>query len=48
MVIWQPSATEKVTFRVSGTEPKLKCYLQVAGSSAELQALEALVQQKLS
>lgn len=47
MVIWQPSAAEKVTFRVSGTEPKLKCYLQVAGSSAELHALEVLVQQKL-
>jgi phosphomannomutase len=35
MVVWVPREGEKVTFRVSGTEPKLKCYLQVTGSSAQ-------------
>jgi phosphomannomutase len=35
MVVWVPREGEKVTFRVSGTEPKLKCYLQVTGSSAK-------------
>ncbi len=35
MVVWSPNDGEKVTFRVSGTEPKLKCYLQVTGSSSE-------------
>ena len=34
MVTWIPNEGEKVIFRVSGTEPKLKCYLQVKGSSA--------------
>jgi phosphomannomutase len=35
MVTWIPNEGEKVIFRVSGTEPKLKCYLQVKGSSAD-------------
>lgn len=35
MVTWSPDEGEKVIFRVSGTEPKLKCYLQVNGTSAE-------------
>ncbi len=35
MVVWVPSEGEKVIFRVSGTEPKLKCYLQVSGENAE-------------
>lgn len=37
MVIWEPSAGEKVIFRVSGTEPKLKCYLQSTGDIADLE-----------
>ena len=35
MVTWIPNEGEKVIFRVSGTEPKLKCYLQVNGTGAE-------------
>jgi phosphomannomutase len=35
MVVWVPREGEKVTFRVSGTEPKLKCYLQVSGDNAD-------------
>ena len=35
MVTWIPTEGEKVIFRVSGTEPKLKCYLQVSDSSAD-------------
>ena len=40
MVTWVPREDEKVIFRVSGTEPKLKCYLQVTGDSEKLAALE--------
>jgi phosphomannomutase len=40
MVTWVPREGEKVIFRVSGTEPKLKCYLQVTGDSEKLAALE--------
>ena len=42
MVVWSPNSSEKVIFRVSGTEPKLKCYMQVNGSSAEDSATRLL------
>ena len=37
MVVWQENLGEKVIFRVSGTEPKLKCYLQTTGDIEELE-----------
>jgi phosphomannomutase len=37
MVVWVPAEGEKVIFRVSGTEPKLKCYLQTTGDIADLE-----------
>lgn len=52
MVFWRPDDSSRVIFRVSGTEPKLKCYLQVIGSSGEdsaarLADLESKVREKL-
>jgi phosphomannomutase len=52
MVFWRPDESSRVIFRVSGTEPKLKCYLQVIGGSADdsaarLAALEIKVREKL-
>lgn len=37
MVVWSQNPGEKVIFRVSGTEPKLKCYLQTTGDLNELE-----------
>lgn len=37
MVTWSQNDGEKVIFRVSGTEPKLKCYLQTTGDINELE-----------
>lgn len=48
MVLWSPNNGEKVIFRVSGTEPKLKCYLQVAAASkAEADAKLVELEQSL-
>lgn len=53
MVFWRPDESSRVIFRVSGTEPKLKCYLQVIGSSSadsesRLAVLETAVRGKLA
>lgn len=53
MVFWRPTEADRVIFRVSGTEPKLKCYLQVVGSdsadaASRLSDLEAQVRARLA
>ncbi|MFM6979936.1 MAG: phospho-sugar mutase, partial [Micrococcales bacterium] len=44
MVYWRPDEKSRVIFRVSGTEPKLKCYLQYVDESmsAAIEGLDAL------
>jgi phosphomannomutase len=46
-VILQNSKVRMI-FRPSGTEPKLKCYLQVNGSKAELEELKKFASDYLS
>lgn len=52
MVYWRPEPAARVIFRVSGTEPKLKCYMQFVGETKEtalagLSELRAAVKQRL-
>jgi phosphomannomutase len=43
MITWSPIEGTKALFRVSGTEPKLKCYIQAQAESHEA-ALEKLAE----